>query len=131
LSSSVLDASAILAWLRDEPGADTVTPLLAGAAVSAVNWSEVAQKLGQYGANTTVTAGRLRALGVRVEPFTAGDALAAAALWRATRTDGLSLADRACLALAQRLGIPAITADRAWSSTPGLTELGVTVRVIR
>ena len=131
MSSSVLDASAVLAWIRDEPGADTVTPLLADASISAVNWSEVAQRLAQYGASATLTAGRLRALGVRVEPFTAEDALAAAALWRATHTGGLSLGDRACLALAQRLSRPAVTADRAWASIEGLTEWGVTVRPIR
>ncbi|MGH3451818.1 MAG: PIN domain-containing protein [Haloechinothrix sp.] len=108
-----------------------MTSLLPDAAISTVNWSEVAQKLTQYGANARQTAGRLRALGVRVEPFTAGDALAAAAWWETTRENGLSLGDRACLALSQRLGLPAVTADQAWAARKALIDLGLTVQVIR
>lgn len=125
MSSFVLDASAVLAWLRSEPGADTVEPLLSRAVISAVNGSEVAQKLAQHGAPVRMTLERLRVLGVEIEEFDAEDALAAAELWPPTRHKGLSLADRACLALARRLGLPAVTADAAWR------ELGIEVRLIR
>ena len=114
MTVSVLDTSAVLAWLHDEPGNDVVEPLLPQAIMSTVNWSETAQKIAQHGADPDRTLGRLQALGVHVEPFTTVDALAAAALWPTTRVGALSLGDRACLALARRLNLPAVTADRAW-----------------
>ncbi len=118
--SVVLDASALLALVQQEPGGERVAELLDGAAVSAVNWSEVRQKLAQYGADgETVTAG-LRALGVSVEPFTEVDADRAAWLYPLTKARGLSLADRSCLALAFRLGGTAVTAEREWSRVSGL-----------
>lgn len=125
--SSVLDSSAILAWLRNEPGADVVHPLLPTAVMCAANWSETCQKLIQHGADAPRAISRLSALGVRVEPLTASDAVTAASLWGSTRTAGLSLGDRCCLALAGRLGLSAVTADTAWT---GL-DLDVTVQVIR
>ncbi len=114
--SAVLDASAVLAWLRDEPGADTVTDHLENAALSAVNLSEVHQKLAQRGVDADRTIRQLRSLGITVEPLDLTDALAASRLWAATRSAGLSLGDRCCLALAARLQAPAITADNAWSA---------------
>lgn len=127
MTSSVLDSSAVLAWIRDEPGATTVTGLIAEGIVSTVNWSEIAQKLAQHGADAERTLSRLGALGIRVEPFTATDALTAAALWPLTQKAGLSLGDRACLALASRRQLPAVTADKAWARL----GLEVDVRVIR
>lgn len=123
----VLDASAVLAWLRGEPGAAVVDPLLSRATVCAVNWSEIWQKLHQHGADAERVTQRLRVLGVRVEPLSTEDAVAAARLWQATRQLGLSLADRCCLALAERLGQTAVTADGAWTGLGGTAE----VRVIR
>lgn len=123
----VLDASAVLAWLRAEPGADVVSPQLAGAVMSAVNWSEIWQKLDQHGVDAERATRRLRTLGVRVEPLTAEDAVTAARLWATTRKAGLSLGDRCCLGLAQRLNLPAITADAAWAEL----DLGLQVEVIR
>lgn len=123
----VLDASAVLAWLRDEPGAEVVGPQLAGAVMSAVNWSETWQKLDQHGVDAESATRRLRSLGLRVEPLTAPDAVAAARLWATTRKAGLSLGDRCCLALAQRLDLPAVTADAAWATL----DLVLTVQVIR
>ncbi|MEV0705647.1 type II toxin-antitoxin system VapC family toxin [Saccharopolyspora sp. NPDC050389] len=110
----MLDTSAILAWLRDETGAEAVDPVLGDATVSAVNWSELAQKLTQHGADAGRTCDRLRTLGVLVEPFTADDALRAGELWPHTRSFGLSLGDLACLAVALRLDAPVMTADKAW-----------------
>jgi ribonuclease VapC len=124
--SVVLDASALLAWLQGEPGADAVGAHLADAAVCAANWSETWQKLAQRGVDADRATRRLRALGVRVEPLTAEDAVAAARLWSDTRTAGLSLGDRCCLALAQRLEAVAVTADTAWA---GL-DLDVRVELI-
>lgn len=125
--NAVLDSSAVLAWLRDEPGAEVVQPLLADAVVSTVNWSELAQKLTQHGIDARRTLARLQVLGCTVEPFTEGDALRAGELWPHTKTVGLSLGDRACLATAHRLDLPAVTADKAWT----VLDVGVEVQLIR
>ncbi len=125
--STVLDTSAVLAWLRGEDGAATVDPLLATAIMATPNWSELAQKLLQHGVDARRTLARLQVLGIAVEPFTDTDALAAAELWPHTRSAGLSLGDRACLAVARRLELPATTADRAWKGI----ELELDVHLIR
>jgi len=83
----------VLAWLRDEPGATIVDPLLAGGIVSAPNWSETWQKLHQHGVDADRATRRLRVLGVRVAPLTADGAVAAARLRDHTRSAGLSLGD--------------------------------------
>lgn len=124
---AVLDSSAVLAWLRDEPGADAVGPLLPDAIMSAANWSETRQKLLQHGVDAHRATSRLRALGVRVEPLTEADAVTAASLWEVTRSAGLSLGDRCCLALGARLELTTVTADAAWV---GL-DLDITVALIR
>ncbi len=108
----VLDASALLAVLFREVGFDAVP--LEGSAVSAVNWSEVVQVATRRGADVGGLRDALAAEGMVVAPFTPAHAEAVAELWPATRAAGLSLADRACLALARSLGVPALTADRAW-----------------
>ena len=126
---SVLDASALLAVLNGEPGGEMVTPLLADAAMSAVNWSEVVQKALAH--DVVATPEDLRAdvaaLGVDLRPFTTSHAEAAAALWSQTRHIGLSLGDRACLALAAELGATALTADQAWAKL----TVPIEVRVVR
>jgi ribonuclease VapC len=125
--TNVLDASALLVVLHNETGAATVAPLLEGAAVSAVNWSEVVQKAASRG----VDVGRLReeveALGVRIAAFDAAAAEAAAHLWAATKDAGLSLGDRACLALARDLGATAVTADTAWVGV----NVGIPIQLVR
>ena len=123
----VLDASALLAWLFAEPGADVVDPLLPTAVLSTVNLAEVWQKLDQHGVDAERALRRARLLGVRTEPFSDADAALAARLWPGGRRVGLSLGDRCCLALAGRLGRTALTADRSWADL----EPGVDVRVIR
>lgn len=126
--NAVLDASALLALLYREPGADAVEEVLDGAVVSAVNWSEVLQKLAQRGVRpASATVAALLELGLRIEPFTLVDARRAAELWEAGRETGLSLGDRACLALGHRLAAEALTADRAWKTV----DAGVTVRLLR
>lgn len=124
----VLDASAVLAWLRAEPGADQVDTALDGSALSTVNASEIAQKLLQHGTDGTWAIAELRDLGVVLTPFMDADAMVAADLWASTRAAGLSLGDRACLAVAHRLSKPALTGDQAWK---GLDLGGIEVQLIR
>ncbi|MDP1698382.1 MAG: type II toxin-antitoxin system VapC family toxin [Xanthomonadaceae bacterium] len=123
----VLDASSLLSFLHDEPGADRVWSALSGAMVCAVNWSEVVQKSLQRQANITGMRQEFTEAGVVFVPFTAEHAEIAALLWDKTRAFGLSLADRACLALAMERQLPILTADRAWS---GLS-LGLDIQFIR
>lgn len=119
---SVLDASAVLAFLQREPGAEVVRAHLdAGAHISAVNWSEVAQKTRARGANWPLAAQALLSFRLTVHPATIQDADVAAARWRSG--EGLSLGDRFCLALAERLGVDAITADNAWGDGAGVQQI--------
>ncbi len=119
---SVLDASALLAFLQGEPGADRVEELMArGASCSAANWSEVSQKVLASGRDWQLVRALLGSYPLRVEPVVQQDAEWAAARWR--RGEGLSLADRLCLALAARLGSPAVTADAAWGTGGGVEQL--------
>lgn len=131
--ASVLDASALMAVLHAEDGASVVIDAIGeGAAVSVVNWAEVLSKLAEAGKDPEVAAAELRrAEGSRralsIEPLTAADCVAVARLRPITRRQGLSLADRACLALAERLEVPALTADREWLTADVVAE----VRLIR
>jgi PIN domain nuclease of toxin-antitoxin system len=119
---NVLDASAVLAFLLDEDGADQIEAALeAGAACGAANWSEVAQKALAAGRDWQAAAGLLESFGLVVEPVTADDGEWAARRWRPG--EGLSLGDRLCLALAARLGVEALTADRAWGEGPGVHQV--------
>lgn len=109
-----------MAVLHAENGASVVIEAIGrGAAVSVVNWAEVLSKLAEAGKDPEAAAAELRrAEGSRralsIEPLTAADCVAVARLRPITRRQGLSLADRACLALAERLDVPALTADRKW-----------------
>jgi ribonuclease VapC len=94
--------------------------------VSAVNWSEVVQVAARRDADVVGLGDAIAAEGARVVPFTTDHAASAAALWPRTRAAGLSLADRACLALAGSYGVPALTADRAWHGA----DAGVAVVVV-
>jgi len=110
----LLDASALLAAIHNEQGGDYVQQRIEDSTVSSINWSEVLQKLNRADANTQEIATALKALGLEILPFNEEDANIAADLWPDTKTIGLSLADRACLATGRRLNIPVITADKAW-----------------
>jgi PIN domain nuclease of toxin-antitoxin system len=123
-----MDASALLAWLREEPGADVVADRLAGSHVSAVNLSEVLHKSLASGADAEGLADDLHAVGLLVADFGAQHASVAAELWASTRRLGLGVADRACLATAVVLGVPVLTADQAWA---GIEREGVSVELIR
>lgn len=125
---AVLDASAVLAYLQREPGYEQVRDALAaGAAISAVNLAEVYARVVATGRPLDAVATRLLALGLRPEPFIEEDARTSASLYPETQPLGLSLGDRACLALARRLGWPALTADRTWADA----QLDVPVRLLR
>jgi ribonuclease VapC len=123
----VLDASAVLAVLRGEPGAEQVQDRLTRAVISAANYAEVVSKLVDHGAAGDLAIRAAAELGVSVTPLDEPAATRAGALREATRARGLSLGDRACLALAQREGLPVLTADRAWADL----DLGVEVVLIR
>jgi ribonuclease VapC len=129
----VLDASALLAHLRDEPGADVAAEAIAsGAVISTVNLAEVFSRVADRGGDPAKLAAELTQIGlldgaIAVAPFTAADAIDAGRLRPLTRDAGLSLGDRACLALARRLDAPALTADADWQ---GLAH-GVEPRPIR
>lgn len=129
MSEAVLDSSAVLAVILEEPGAERVEPLLPGAKVSAVNVGEVAAKLRDLGMPEGTIEAVLNGLQIDVRAHDLDAALASGFLRPATRRAGLSLGDRACLALAAALGLPAVTADRSWQSVA--EAVGVQVRPIR
>lgn len=113
---NVLDASAVLAVLNGERGQMKVIPLLSESAISAVNLSEVAAKLLEAGMDETSAQIAVSVLGIGVvADFTEDLAWDAARLRPLTKQYGLSLGDQACLALATKLGVPAVTADKEWS----------------
>jgi PIN domain nuclease of toxin-antitoxin system len=119
----------VLAYLQAEPGADLVAEMLAGAVISTVNAAEVLQKCVARSIATDGLYADLAALGLQTVDFSLEHAERSAKLWPLTRAQGLSLADRACLALAQGLKLPVYTADRDWK--PLEKVLGLDIRVIR
>lgn len=123
----VLDASAVLAYLHKETGWETVKVAISEGIISSVNWSEVAQKTLHANLNPRLTGTLLQELGLSIIPFSAMQADIAAEFWEPTRGQGLSLADRACLALAFEQNLPALTADRVWSKL----NLPLEIRLIR
>lgn len=129
MTAVVLDASAVLAVAFEEPGGDIAVDHLDGGTMSAIGLAEVLTKHLDRGITTDGVTRDLLALGVRVEPVTAADAERQLDLRRLdlAAADGgprLSIADRTCLALALRLGVPVVTADRRWA------ELDLPVDVI-
>lgn len=128
MSKVVLDASVILAFLYEEPGAEKLTEeLLERASVSTVNVAEAASKLIQGGDDPDMVWRDLEFFFPSAEPFTTEHARVAARLVQQTRGLGLSLGDRACLALAISLKAPVWTADRSWKKL----NAGVPVHLLR
>ena len=124
---AVHDASSLLAIAFREPGAEVALSKLADSLISSVNWSEVVQKVARRGGRTETLATLFEGLGVKVVPFERGTAERAASLYEPTKHLGLSLGDRACLALGLERGLEVVCADRAWAEL----ELDVPVTVIR
>ena len=119
---TVLDASALLAYLGGEPGAETVEAALEqGGRCSTANWSEVAQKVLAAGGDWDLSRALLISYGIALEPVGAEDAEWAARRWR--RGEGLSLGDRLCLALAHRVAEDALTADGTWGNGDGIHQI--------
>ncbi len=126
----VLDASALLAFLADERGKEYVAPALHTGTVGAVNLSEVVSKLRDRGLSEDETEEQVRgllSLGCKVSAFGHDQALLAGHLRSTTKPLGLSLGDRACLALGIQLGLPVLTADHAWEALriEGLTVVSI------
>ena len=123
----VLDSSAVLALFNTEPGWPRVAEILTSSALSTVNAAEVFSKLDERGFSYAEIE---RFNAVLEDHFVAYDADLArrtGTLRASTRKAGLSLGDRACLALAQRLGVPVVTADKAWSKI----KIDVKIELIR
>jgi ribonuclease VapC len=116
MNEYVLDASALLAMLQNEPGSDIVQKKLASSIISSVNFSETVSRLVRYGMPEKEIKDMLGLLGLEVIPFTEELAYLSGFLVDATKSFGLSFGDRACLALSKHLNRIALTADRAWLS---------------
>jgi ribonuclease VapC len=119
VSEAILDSSAILALLLAELGTDKVSAALPGALVSTINFAEVVSKLCERGMPAEDARAVIESIGVEIVDFNLEQAYVAGDLRNSTRSAGLSLGDRACLALARLRNLPAITADMAWRSLTG------------
>lgn len=127
MSSVVLDASAVLAYVREESGSDVVALHMNGALMSAVNYSEVLKKSLEIGGSAQVTSALLDRAQITVIPFDESQAVNAADLFMATRALGLSFADRACLTLGILYKAKVLTADERMAQS----EVPVKVTLIR
>lgn len=125
--TAILDASALLSFLQNEPGNNQVEAVLPEAVICSVNWSEVVQKTIAAGVDINGMREDLEALGLRILPFSMEEAELAAQLWQQTRQAGLSLGDRACLSVGLRMNASVLTADQIWTTL----NLPVVVRCIR
>jgi PIN domain nuclease of toxin-antitoxin system len=126
---AVLDASAVLALLLEEPGAEKVRAVLAQCALTVVNLSEVVGHFARNGAGEPDIRLVVDPLPLNLVNFDEDLAFAAGLLVPATRRAGLLFGDRACLALALRLGVRALTADRSWRNIA--QTIGVEIDLIR
>ncbi len=119
MSERVLDASAVLALILCERGAEHVESLLPGSCVSAVNFAEVLSRLADNGMLSDDVVDDISQLNIEVVPFDETHASLAAILRPSTKRLGLSLGDRCCLALAIDRGAVAVTADKQWKEFRG------------
>lgn len=121
----VIDASAMFALIKNEPGADYVRERIARSVASTVNLAEVGAVLSDWGLSNDEIRSVTIKLGVENAPFDLLQAQLSAELRRVTRSRGLSLGDRACLALARSTGLPALTADKRWLGAGTDVEIDV------
>jgi ribonuclease VapC len=129
MSEYLLDASALLALLHREPGEKKVAETIANAAICAVNLAEVVGKLQDAGIPNEAAQTAVETLGLRVVAFDQAMAFEAARLRALTRSMGLSLGDRACLAAGIMLELPVLTADREWLKLK--SKLGIVIEAVR
>jgi ribonuclease VapC len=123
MASAILDSSAILAVLNDEPGADVVIAIMDEALISTVNYAEVVAKLIERGSTAVEAQSALQSLALTTVDFDIALAQRTGVLRGETIRRGLSLGDRACLALAEREGVPAMTGDRSWAGAVSSIEV--------
>ena len=123
----VLDASALLAYLFTETGHESVARVIDPCCLSSVNLAEVLSRFARDGHNPEMVHHQIAGSGIEIVPFLGEDAALAAGLVPLTQQFGLSLGDRACLALALRRDVPAFTADRVWAEL----DLPISIKVIR
>ena len=127
MADIVFDASAVMAVVNREAGSAVVLERLPGAIISSVNLAEVVTKLAERGFGADFIHAKVEDLRIEVAAFDRESAERTGLLRTTTRHLGLSLADRACLALADMLALPVLTADRAWRDV----DIGVDIRLIR
>jgi ribonuclease VapC len=127
VASSVLDSSAVLAFVNGEPGAEIVARLIGDSLISTVNFAEVVTKLVERSGSLELAREALAIVDLDLIDFDRDLAENAGGLIARTKLKGLSLGDRACLALAVRERLPAVTGDRGWESL----DVGVEVRLFR
>jgi len=121
MASAVLDSSAVLAVLNGEPGVDKIAEVLTDSLLSTVNYAEVVAKLVERGTSLVEAKTALQSIALTTVDFDIALAQRTGELRSETRKRGLSLGDRACLSLAEREGVAAITADRSWiGAIPGV-----------
>ena len=121
----VIDASAMLALIKNESGAEYVNARIERCLASTVNLAEVGAVLSDWGLSDDEVQAVTIKLGVEIAPFDLHQAKLSAELRRVTRSSGLSLGDRACLALAKSTALPTLTADRAWLESGTDVEIEV------
>jgi PIN domain nuclease of toxin-antitoxin system len=127
VASIVFDSSVILAHLNAEPGSERAARHFGDALISAVNLSEIIGKLVERGASLNLIRAALPRYGLQIAAFDERLAEAAGALRLKTKAHGLSLGDRACLALGQHFALPVLTADKAWKAL----DLAIEVQLLR
>ena len=127
MTSVVLDASALMAFLHSEPGGDIVWQALSDALISAVNYSEVLKKAIERGKEVESVAAVIRRLSLVIVPFDEAHAAAAAELYPQAKPHGMSFADRACLSLGVLRRSTVVTAERKMK----LVSLPIKVKLIR
>jgi len=129
VSAAVLDASAVIALILGEKGAERIADIVDDCALSTVNLAEIVGYFARNGASEAAIRDLFDGLQINIVPLDAELATAAGLLLPATRAAGLSLGDRACLALAQQLRVKAMTTDRSWSRITRAT--GIEIELIR
>ena len=127
MTEAIIDASALLALLNSEPGAGVVAEVIPEGVISAVNLFEVVAKLSEAGVPEDTVHQVIQPLGLDVVPFDEEQAYRAGLLRMVTIDSGISAGDRACLSLAETLGVTALTADEAWAKL----SVGAVVKLIR